>query len=418
MRWPQGRSSGCSAAWQRASFGTRRSQVQILPSRPSARLAADWVVALVLLAVGQLALIALGPLSRVGDPGAGTAGIGDLALLAPDSIRYLSTSGSWPEVAAQPWTRWGYLALLRIGHLLGDAATSVVVAQGFAMAGAGVLLLRTGRATAGPVAGLVSASMLLLNPMTAQWARFVLTESIFYALAVSVATIAVHRDHRTRVLIMLAFAVAAVAFRPTGPLLAAAAVTLALVGARRSRRRKALLVTITWVAAALLLALGSIATGPPSEGSFEDQLRAGVVVEGTPDVRVTLDMPEDPSTGVLLYTIAHPAATARLGLTRIAVEVAQVRRHYPPIVNAILAAAMVMIAGLASAGLRDRRGRPLRLPTAVVLLPLVGIVGATFAVPEGRYGWAGLVALSPAVGIGAARVVERLRSHRGGDTAR
>ncbi len=38
------RASGCSAAWQRASFGTRRSQVQILPSRPDPRLGAADVV--------------------------------------------------------------------------------------------------------------------------------------------------------------------------------------------------------------------------------------------------------------------------------------------------------------------------------------------------------------------------------------
>jgi hypothetical protein len=112
--------------------------------------------------------------------------------------------------------------------------------------------------------------------------------------------------------------------------------------------------------------------------------------------------------------VDQPLAAARLAVTRIAVEVAQVRRHYPPVVNAALAAAMATILALAAVGLADRRGRVLRLPTAVVVLPLVAVVGVTFAVPEGRYGWAGLVALAPAVGVGAAAVLERLRGPQPG----
>ena len=120
---------GCSAAWQRASFGTRRSQVQILPSRPSGRPRADWAFSLLLLILGQGALVALGPLSRVGDPGAGTAGPGGLALLAPDSVGYLAASATWGDVAAAPWPRWGYLVILRLGHLLGDAPAVAVTIQ-------------------------------------------------------------------------------------------------------------------------------------------------------------------------------------------------------------------------------------------------------------------------------------------------
>ena len=380
----------------------------------------DWALSLLLLILGQVALVALGPLSRVGDPGAGTAGPGGLALLAPDSVGYLAASATWGDVAAAPWPRWGYLVVLRVGHLLGDAATVAVAIQVLATVAVGVLLLRTGRDLAGPIAGAVAAAVLLVNPMTAQWLRFVLTESLFYALAVTVVLLAARGiESRTDAAALVAVAGVAAVFRPTGPLLAGAAVALVLRA--RPWPRPVRLVTgatlVAVVAGALLL--GSAATGPPAEGSLGSQLRDGVVVEGTADVRTTIAMPPAAGEDVLGYATAHPLAVTRLAAARVAVEVAQVRRHYPTPVNVALGAAMLVFAVLATVGLLDTRGRDLRIPTAAVALPLIGVVAVTFAVPEGRYGWAGLVAVAPAVGVGTAALWERLAGRqRIGGTAR
>ncbi len=364
-------------------------------------------------------LVALGPLSRVGDPGAGTAGPRGLALLAPDSVGYLADSTTWSAVAAAPWPRWGYLALLRVGSILGDAATVAVVVQLLATTAVGVLLLRTGRWLAGPVAGMTAATVLLVNPMTAQWTRFVLTESLFYALAATAVALAAMRTvHPSTDRSLVGVAATAVVLRPTGPLLAGAAVTLALMARPWTARRRCIAISTLWAVIVGVLIAGTAATGPPAEGTLAAQLRAGVVVEGTPEVRTTIPMPAAPGDGALNYVRAEPLASLRLALTRVAVEVAQVRRHYPPVVNVALGAAMLAMAVTAALGLRDARGRPLRVPTAVVILPLVGVVAVTFAVPEGRYGWAGLVALAPAVGVGAASALERLRPQAGGGTAR
>ena len=364
--------------------------------------------------------MALGPLSRVGDPGAGTAGPGGLALLAPDSVGYLAASATWGDVAAAPWPRWGYLVVLRVGHLLGDAATVAVVIQVLTTVAVGVLLLRAGRELAGPIAGAVAAAVLLVNPMTAQWLRFVLTESLFYALAVTVVLLAARGiGSRADTATLAAVAGVAAVFRPTGPLLAGAAVVLVLRARPWARpvRLVAGATVVTVVAGALLL--GSAATGPPAEGTLGSQLRDGVVVEGTSDVRTTIAMPPAAGDDALAYVAAHPVAVTRLAAARVAVEVAQVRRHYPTPVNVALGGAMLAFAVLATVGLTDARGRDLRAPTAMVGLPLIGIVAVTFAVPEGRYGWAGLVALVPAVGVGATALWERLAGRqRIGGTAR
>lgn len=381
----------------------------------------DWVVATALLVLGQLVLIALGPLSRVGDPGAGTSGPYGLALLAPDSVGYLADAVSWETVVGEPWPRWGYLAVLRVGQLLGGAAPVAVLVQVAASIAAGVLLIRLGRDLAGPVAGTVAAAVLLVNPMTAQWVRFVLTEALFYALAVAVTVQAARWLAHDRPgpgggrLVVLALL--AVTLRPTGPLLAGSALALLALGLGRTRRRRIAGVALAVLTTAgLLLAANSVTT--PAEATLAEQLRNGVVVEGTPDVRTTIPMPDDPALDVPAYVAAHPVATARLLATRVIVEIAQVRRHYPPVVNVVLAVAVLVLTGLAAIGLADRRGRTLLGPTAIVLLPLVAIVGVTFAVPEGRYGWAGLVALAPAAGVGAAAALDRVRRQPGDPAAR
>lgn len=173
---------------------------------------------------------------------------------------------------------------------------------------------------------------------------------------------------------------------------------------------------LIWASVAIALGLGTAATGPPAEGTFDAQLRAGVVIEGTEEVRTTIGMPPSDRQGVIGYAADHPVATARLFLARVLTEVAQVRRHYPPLVNIAVGTAVAGLALLASIGLLVPRGAALRAPTLLVALPLMAIVGATFAVPEGRYGWAGLVALAPAAGIGAAAIIEATR--RGQPTAR
>jgi hypothetical protein len=210
-------------------------------------------------------------------------------------VGYLAAAVTWADVLASPWPRWGYLAVLRVGGLLGDAATLAVVLQAAAGLLVGVLLLRTGRRLAGPAAGIVAAAFLLVNPMTAQWLRFVLTEWLFFALAATAIGLAA-RGRTTHPGPLLVLAVAAVAFRPTGPLLSGAALTLALGSRPWPRLGRGTAVGATWLAVVAALLLGSAATGPPAEATLADQLRGGVVVEGTPDVRTTIEMPPGPPT--------------------------------------------------------------------------------------------------------------------------
>lgn len=386
--------------------------------------ARDTATALLLLVAGQLALIALGPLTRVADPLGGAAGP---ALLAPDSEGYLRASTSLDGVLDATWTRRTYLLLLWVGHRLGDAPSFAVAVQVLAAVVAGCLLVDLGRRAYGPGPGsswigALSAAVLLVNPMTSQWLRFVLTETLFYALVV----VALWAGERTRrlpgdrsgPLLLVGIGLVAAFTRPNGVMLTGAVLTLLAVTRLRPPARVAAIV-IAWAAVAGLLVLGLSATGQPTEASMTEQVHAGVVVEGAEHVRVTIPMPpaDDPTdrsdAAGIRYVAAHPVAFARLAVTRMVVEVVQVRRHYPPVVNVAMALAMVAYFVSAAIGLRDRRAASLRVPTLAIAVPLLAIVGATFAVPEGRYGWASLLTLAPTAAVGFGWTVVRLRRRQG-----
>jgi len=394
----------------RTRVGTRRTRSGTWWSSPALR---SLLVATILFLVGQVILLALTPLSRAAAPLGGSAGV---ALLAADSDLYLSRSASVSAIATMPWTRWAYLGLLYIGHLLGDAATFAVFANAIAAILAGAMLHHLGRNAGGDVAGWISASVLLLNPMTSQWVRFVLTESLMYCLVIvmlwSAWRIAAMPDRTGAWPLLFLAALVATFLRPNGLLLLGSAISLLALGSAAQRWRPAMIVA-TWsgVAFGLMLALG--ATGQPAEDSLAGQLYAGVVVEGTEHVRVTIPMPtprdvtDESEVAAVRFGLSHPIATGRLVVARIAVESVQVRRHYPDVVNIAFGGAMFLLFAATALGWRHAGAAHLRRPVVVLALPLIVLVGLTFAVPEGRYGWTYLVLLAPLAGLGVSRLLAR-----------
>lgn len=355
--------------------------------------------------LGQVLLLVLTPLSRASSDGVVTDGI---ALLAPDSFTYLELAEA-PDWLSTPWNRLLLIVLLRMGSVLGEPATLLVVLQVVMLTVAAALAHRLAAKVGGRVAGLLAAAVVAVNPLTAQWVRFVLTETLFLALVLIVLWAGVRiREAPERnglTVVLVSAALLATFLRPNGVLVLGSALTL-LVLARRPRfRRTAIL--LSWVAVVVGLGLGLLAAGQPAERSLTEQLYAGVVIEGTEHVVVTLDMPapEDPTdtreVAGLQYAVTHPLAVGRLIGARMLVEVAQVRRHYPPVVNVGIGAAMLGFLGAAALSGRMPAAARSRSSALIIGAPILLLVGATFATPEGRYGWGALIVLAPLAGIGA-----------------
>ena len=375
---------------------------------------ASFVSSLVLFANGQALLLVLAERTRASGAFVTRQG---LALLAPDSNYYLGLSASLETVLEAPWTRWGYPLLLLLGDRLGSATTFIVILQSAVAILVGVALQATVARTAGPVGGLVAGAAFLVNPLTAQWVRFVLTDFLFFSLVLTAVLLTLRYSTEARHLqatgaIGAALAaVGATMLRPNGVLVlgATAVCIVALRAKQRRRATRGALQAAVWVLTGSLLMVAAEASGPPAEGSTASQLYDGVVIEGTEATRFTITMPvaadpEDESMrAAALYAARHPLPTLGLALARIAAEIAQVRPHYSRFTNLAVTLVILPYLLLIAIGLSDPRAAELRRICLTFAVPLLLLIGATFAVPEARYGWAPLLALAPLAGVGAAR---------------
>lgn len=376
------------------------------------RLTHPMVASAGLFILGQAVLIALSPLSR-----ATTADsiLGGAVFLSPDSYGYLANGASWSGVAAETWNRWGFLAIIRLGEYLGSGAAALVLLQAALITVAGAALVDLGRRYAGGLGGIIAASILLLNPMVSQWVRFVHTEAVFYALVV----LALWAGERTlarngRLLPLLALAVAVSTVRPNGILVGAACLTTLVLGRVKHPLRGPALVAV-WGVAVGALVLGLDDATPRYGWDTAAYTVEGVVIEGADHASTSIAMPEPrvpigSNRDLIAYAIDHPVAVGRLAIARILTETVQVRRHYPTIIN--IAVGLFMIGYLASAvvGFLVLRREVLTKAALLVAVPLALLIGGTFAVAEGRFGWAYLVALAVHVGVGATRVLEAVRA--------
>ena len=377
----------------------------------------DLLVGATAVILGQLLLLAIEPLSRAASDGIERSGI---ALLSPDSLTYLelAAESSWSETT--PWNRFLLIALLRFGATFGDAASFLVVVQACALILASALAHRTAARLGGMPAGLIATVVVAVNPLTAQWVRFVLSETLFFSLmliALSAGVALLRGAARlTTIPVLLTTALLATFLRPNGVLVLGSALTLVVVTSVGRRALATLLIVVVWSSIGVGLALGLDAAGQPAERTITAQLHGGVVVEGTDDVVVTIAMPppDDPddiaNAAGIRYALGEPVAVARLAVTRIATEVVQVRRHYPTPINIVIAGAMAVLVVTTIAGARTTGASALVRCSAILGAPILLLVGATFATPEGRYGWGALILSAPLAGIGAARILRAARA--------
>ncbi len=372
----------------------------------------------ILLAAGQIFLLSVSDLTRANGTFTRSVGMG---IVAPDSGFYLKPSGV-REILQLSWTRWGYPLLLAAGPQALEVATFAVILNGAFLLLAGYALFRLMDDLTGVLGAIGATAVLLLNPMTSQWLRIVMTESVFFATVVTAAVLG-HRllsGDLTRAggaLLVTTSAFAAIS-RPNGFLIAASMLMLMILARTKGRLRIGLSIGL-WTAALLVLLLAHASAGPPGEGSITSQLYNGVVIEGSNHVRTTIAMPPaaDPADesirAAVRYATSHPVAAARLGLTRLVVETMQLRRHYPLVVNAGFGTAMLLYFATVAVGWRDARSGHAKVVFLTIGIPLMLLTMATFAVAEARYGWAYLLPLAPIAGVGLDRTVARLapRAH-------
>lgn len=320
---------------------------------------------------------------------------------------FLNRAASLDTVLSQGWTRMGYPALLLLSGQFGSSTTTIVYLQFAAFVASGALLYQLVHDHVGSIGAFGATAFFAANPMTAQWVRVVMTESVFFSLIVASVIVCLRMQETVSAkgvsLLLLCTSLAAV-LRPNGFLLFLSAAIL-LSRTFPCRLRGFVISGIALLGLALL-PLAAQASGQPTNGSLVNHLYRGVVIHGTSHVETTLNMPapenydDETLSAAARFVAQHPAAVVRLGATRVIVETLQARRHYPTPVNIAFLSFTLAYIGFVILGLQRTTTRAFLSPVLAFSLPQVAMVGATFAVPEGRFGWAYLLMFAPIAGGG------------------
>ena len=270
----------------------------------------------------------------------------------------------------------------------------------------------------GDRAAVLAAAVLVMNPQISQWVQVIHTDSLFISLVVVLAVVlARFLELATSPLPPLLLGTALAFLRPNGLGALVGVIVVVILRMRRFRAVTAL-VSIAVVATVLLLAPGFQTPGG-EENSLAARTYEGLVIwMGESDVRITMPAPAQPddltNAGLVRYAATHPLAVLRLGLLRVGWELIQIRPHYPTAVNGIVALQMLMLTVLALIGLRRNVRASLGPAVLALSAGLLLVIAGTWAVAEGRFGWAVLAMWSPWIGIGADALLERLRPGRSG----
>ena len=339
-------------------------------------------------------------------------------VLAPDSKGYLSAAAALPEMKPEQMTKILYLVLLRIDQGLSLGGWGVVALQFLVLVLAATVMASFVDQHFGRRAALLSASVLVLNPQITQWVRAILTDSLFMSLMVALSVVLaraiVNRGsvNRRSAVLLLLLSMTAVMLRPNG---LGAAVGVAAVSIWGLKRHRLLVATAAVVALASVVILSpSLQTPGGQENTLAARTYQGLVIwMGEDDVTIPMPAPEDEgditNAALLRYVLSYPVAVARLGSLRIWWELVQVRPHYPTLVNVLVGAQMFIFYALSAVGVRAFRRYGLNTAVLSLTAGLLLVVAGTWAIAEGRFGWAALAMWSPWVGLGADRVLVRVR---------
>jgi hypothetical protein len=308
-------------------------------------------------------------------------GLPSAPVLSPDSGFYLDGAARFPQLIPKQRPYLGIILYLRVCSLLGPAPWVALIGNASALWLASLALWQIAARWAGDKAGWVAAAILLLNPLTAQWTRYLLTEPLFFSAVIGWLWLALFRPGW----VFLAFSAAVSTLRPNAFTLVAAALTWCLVLNLRRRRRALLLIGFGWLALIASLVLVAPLVSPVAH-KVPQMLASGTVIHSHPEVELPMDH------GFL--------SVLRLLLTRLGWELGQWRPWYSLRMNVFIAVFMTAFYVLALRGAWLTRSTRLFWAVLLISLPSMAVIMATWAIHEARFGWWFLVAWIPWVAIG------------------
>ena len=352
-------------------------------------------------------------------------GLSEPVIIRGDSIIYFRSSREFPELSSNQKMYIGYIALLHLSQFINSSGLFMVIMQSIAVLTSAYALFSITKEFGTRRAAWIATSFYLLNPMLAQWTRYILTESFFYSSVIIALRLSTIRKKWSVGLVFLV-ALFLILLRPNGIIPACSAIVVSIFVHFRGTAFR-LVLSLVSVALCIFFLSSSLKSEGYGDESvavsiFETTLE-GVVIYGAPELNMRMPKPrnEERSTVAFVkYFSENSVANLKLGVARVSWELKQIRPWYSKNLNVFLVALMSWFYVSCIVSMVFVRTKILTWTILVFTIPSTAAIALTWAIWEGRFGWGFLALWIPHVGIGTTRVIELFfqASNAGGNSAR
>jgi 4-amino-4-deoxy-L-arabinose transferase-like glycosyltransferase len=333
-------------------------------------------------------------------------GLNTFVISRGDSFFYLAASARVPELNSFDKLYSGYIYLLHASQVVSNSGILMVLIQATLVILASYSLFSIAGELGGSTAAWISTIFYLLFPLLTQWTRYILTESIFYALIIIGMRLATYGKSKKITPLLVLVVTLLVSLRPNGIIIGCAVMTVFILSNVKASSFKASFIILIWALGTFfgLILLGSNTGGQITvQNSIFEKAIEGTVVYGVEETYYKMPIPSslDRSNGAYIkYILEHPADNIRLGAIRLFWEFKQIRPWYSGSLNLFISFTMFIFYLFSLIGFIKVKHKVVRRSIAVLTIPSVALIAGTWAIWEGRFAWWVLVCWIPLFGLG------------------
>ncbi len=330
-----------------------------------------------------------------------------------DSKFYFQASRQVSELDSFERMYSGYIILLHLSRILSDSGLIMILIHSFFVIVSAYAVYSLAEEVGGTLAAWISTSFYLLFPMLAQWTRYILTESLFYSLILIGMRLATMKRSWV-VYFFYPLVLFLVFLRPNGFLISCALLSIHVLNRQSKFALTSVLTVFVWFVgsafAFFFVSRSGIGTESVESTIFEKTLE-GNVVYGVKELFFQMPTPKSAdrsNISFLKYLLDYPLANLRIGALRIYWEMKQVRPWYSSYLNTFLATSMILFYFFSFIGFLKSDNKRYLIYVLIVSAPSMLLVGITWAIWEGRFGWWFLITWIPFSGFGAASIFGKI----------
>tara|TARA_Y200000002_G_scaffold44825_1_gene32464 strand:- start:473 stop:1522 length:1050 start_codon:yes stop_codon:yes gene_type:complete len=303
-------------------------------------------------------------------------------IVAWDSTQYLNAAVRFPDLLPIERLYSGMIIYLKVASSIGPVKWIAVIGNSLAVIISSECLWQITNKYASKNCAWIAVFILLLNPLTAQWTRWVMTESLYFSAVIIWMWLFIYQTS----FLLIIFSTALSTLRPNAIIL----IFSALIGSPLLKKQiklktilKIIILSVTIFIILIALVFYRI------EGESNLLLKAfsnGVVIWNMPETYIEI-------TNTPIYYI-------NLFFRRIFWEIIQIRPWYSFRNNFFISVFMIFFYLFSMRGAWIMRKSKLFIAITLITIPSLIIIGFTWSIYEGRFGWWFLVSWIPLVAIG------------------